>query len=581
MKEKPRKPTANGLFVLALFALCHVALERSAAIGQDALEPDQPVQLREDDARIRALNSIVPGSHVKVFIPSLPYLYTSHAVNGAMIKPSNNDQGWEYDMAIDHRVIDAKTYEFDLRPNVTFQDGTPFNADAVVRNMDAFAEQPVQYSKINEVFDYAEKIDDLTVRFHLKEEYGCFMNDLIWMQFYTDEYLRVNGGWNGKANCPNLSRPGPYGLGPYILTEGYIEGDRATAEAVFKANPYYYDPEYPKVETITVYTKLDTVEAKDSVLYREGEVDIALMPPQYKVETILSPHGKVVTSYSNDNIAIHMNLINGNPRLRETEVRRALNQALHQENLLHFVFENEGVLSPTQASPSFPGVGEVAKTLKPYSLVSDPYLPENQAALEDTLKGLRLKVLTQDHFLPLWRGIESQLNKVGVTLDVEVTPSENEIFGPLLQTNAGKNEKQWDLLVWGNDDWFFNHPFTAFFVYRTDNVWSTVYPDETMNALIDEMFLISVDDPRFVDVSRRIMQRAYDEAYMLFVPTPNKVFAVNKEVVFEPYRMACAPLWKIQITDEHWSIRKGAYPDRLKRPVRITRIERDEDSENE
>jgi peptide/nickel transport system substrate-binding protein len=549
-----------------------------AATGQETANLVRPLELRDDDASLRALPTIVSGSQVKIYIPSLPYLYTSHAVNGAMIKPSNNTEGWEYDMAISHRQIDKTTYEFDLRRDVKFQDGTPFNADAVIMNMDAFKLQPTLYSKIDQVFDYAEKIDDYTVRFHLTEEYGCFMNDLIWMQFYTKEYLKLNGGWGGKTTCPNLSRPGPFGLGPYVLKEGYIEGDRATSKAILEANPLYWNKEYPKVEKITVYTKLDAVEAKDMVLYQEGELDIALIAPEYKVETMLSPFGKVVTSLSNDNIAIHLNLINGNPKLRDTAIRRALNEALNQEYLLHFVFENEGVLSPTQASPFFPGVGEVAKTLRPYSEIEDPYQPNKQARLKKTLNGLRLKVLTQDRFLSMWRGIQTQLAKVGVTLDIVLATSENEIFGPLLKTNANQNEVQWDLLVWGNDDWFFNHPFTAFFVYRTNNAWSTVYPDPIMDGYIEEMFRASVNDPEFVDISRKIMQRAYDQAYMLFVPTPNKVFAVNKEVYYEPYRMACAPLWKIQVTDRHWSIRKGAYPEKYKRPVHITRFPRAQES---
>jgi peptide/nickel transport system substrate-binding protein len=554
--------------------LCGVVVIQLAGLSTPAtaqVAQIKPLELRTDDAPARAISQLIPGSHVKVYVPSLPYLYTSHSINAALIKPSDNEDGWEYDMAISHQQIDETTYEFKLREGVRFQDGTLFNADAVIMNMDAFKKAPVKYSKVDEVFDRAEKIDDYTVRLFLKEKYGCFMNDLIWIQFYTKTYLDKNG-WNGKPTCPNLSEPGPYGLGPYILTEGYIEGDRHTARAVLKANPYYWNKAYPKVETITVFTELDSLDAKNKVLYEEGEVDIAVIPPEYKVETILSPYGKVVISPSTDNIAIHINMITGNPRLRETAVRRALNAALQQRNLLHFVFEDEGVLSPTQASPYFPGVREVAKTLLPYSEVEDPYLPANQAQLKRVLDGLTLKVLTQDRFLPLWLGIESQLKRVGVTLQIVVTPSEKEIFGPLLQTNAAKNEVDWDLLVWGNDDWFFNHPFTAFFTYRTDNVWSTVSPDPLMNGYIDEMFRASVKDPEFVEISRRIMQRAYDQAYMLFVPTPNKVFAVNKEVVFEPYKMACIPLWKIQVTDQHWSVRKGIYPDKLKQPVQIHRM---------
>jgi peptide/nickel transport system substrate-binding protein len=61
---------------------------------------------------------------------------------------------------------------------------------------------------------------------------------------------------------------------------------------------------------------------------------------------------------------------------------------------------------------------------------------------------------------------------------------------------------------------------------------------------------------------------------MLFVPTPNNVFAVNKEVIFRPYKMACIPLWKIQVSDQHWSLRdpEHAYPESLQHPVQILRI---------
>ena len=532
--------------------------------------PIKPLVLRVDDAPQRTPPGLVKGSHVKVFIPSLPYLYTSHSVNGALIKPSDNEQGWEYDMATSHRQLDDTTYEFTLRQGVRFQDGTPFNADAVVLNMEYFKKEPVKYSKIDKVFDRAEKIDDFTVRFHLTEKYGSFMNDAIWMQFYTEEYLKTNpGGWNGKANCPNLSMPGPYGLGPYILTEGYIEGDRQTAKAVFKANPYYWDKNYPKVETITVFTELGTEQAKDMALYEEGQLDITVIPPEDKVETILAPYSKLVISPSTDNIAIHMNLINGHLRLKDRQVRRALNEALNPRNLLHFVFEDEGDLSPF--SPQYPGVSEVSQTLLPVPENYDPDAPEVQQRLKAVLMGLKLTVLTQDRYRSMWRGIETQLNKVGVILEIEFTNSEKDIFEPLLQTNAGQNKKHWDLLVWGNDDWYFNHPYTAFFVFRTDIVWSTIFPDKTMNGYMDDLFRTSVTEPEFVPVCERIMRRAYDEGYMLFVPTPNKVFAVNKEVVFQPYKMACIPLWKIQVTGQHWSVRQGSYPAALKQPVQIIR----------
>ncbi|MCV6637207.1 ABC transporter substrate-binding protein [Candidatus Albibeggiatoa sp. nov. NOAA] len=535
----------------------------------DSIRPShEPLELRYDDSERRAAPQLTSGSHLKLYIPSLPYLYVSHAINGALFRPANNERGWKYDLAVSHQKINDTVYEFKLRQGVEFQDGTPFDADMVLLNMEYFKKKPFVYSKMHEVFDYVEKIDDFTIRFHLTQKYGIFLNDLVWVQFYTPTYLE-KFGWNGKPTCPNLAEPGPYGIGPYILTEGYIEGDRKTPKAELVANPNYWDSNYPKIERITVYTEYDSVQAKNDVLYKENALDITPIAFENKAETVLSPHGKLLVSPSTDSYAIHINMRNGHPKLLDKQVRLALNQALNREYLLYFVYEGEAQISSTLASPHFPGIQEASQSIKPYDEYNDPYAPEEQARLKSILDGLTLKVLTQERFLFLWRGIQYQLGKVGVTLDLNVTNTETVIFNQLLTTNARQNTIDWDLLIWGNDDWFFFHPWTAFFVYRTHNVWSTVFPDPIMDSYIEEMFKVAVGEPGYLSVVKKIMQRAHDNAYMFFVPTPNKVFAVNKEVIYTPYKMASVPLWEIELTTEHPSIRKGDYPERLKQPVAI------------
>ena len=494
----------------------------------------------------------VPGSHIKVYIPSLPYIYISHAINGALLRPADNERGWNYDMATGHKQIDDKTYEFTLRKDVSFQDGTPFNADAVVENMKYFKEKPILFTKIDKIFDRVEKIDDYTVRFYLTEKYGQFLNDTIWIEFYTSDYLK-KFGWNGKATCPNLAEPGPYGLGPYILKEGYIEGDRQTPKAVLVANPNYWNKDYPKIETITVFTELDTKVAMEQVFDKEGELDIMPIPFSMKEKASTSPYSKLVSAPSTNNIAIHMNLRNGNKKLLEKEVRVALNKAIDQAKLLDKSYDGEGTVKPTLAAPLFPGVSEVVKTLRPYSEVQKP--KKIRAELKAVLDGLKLKVYTQDRFMFIWKGIARDLRKVGVELEFEITDSEKDVFGQLLTTNAGKNSKEWDLLAWGCDDWYYNHPWSAFLVYRTHNFWSTIFPDTVLDGYIDEMFQSSVGTPEFTAVCEKIMRHVYDNGYMLFVPAPNKVLAVNKGVDYKPYKMASMPLWEIEVTSDHWSVR--------------------------
>jgi peptide/nickel transport system substrate-binding protein len=528
----------------------------------------EPLQPRLDDANQHVAPALARGSHLKVFLPSVAYLYISHAINGALTRPANNTQGWDYDLAVSHQQIDDTTYEFKLREGVVFQNGTPFNADSIISNMKYFKRKPPVYSKIHEVYDRVSKIDDYTIHFHLKEKYGAFMNDVVWIQFYTQDYL-LEHGWNGKPTPPNLAAAGLHGLGPYILADGYVEGDRQTAKVELVANPLYWNKNFPKIERVTVYTELSEEQAREMIFYQENQLDIIPLDFNYKIETILSPYAKLLISPSTEAYMIHLNMRTGNPRLLDKDIRVALNQAIHQTNLLRFVYEDEGDLVPALAAPSFLGVKENLNKFKAFSEENNPYQPDQQERLKKVLNGLTLKVLTQEHFLSLWKGIEYQLKKVGVTLEITTIKNQKEIFDQLLNTNIGKNTQAWDLLSWGNDGWFLLHPWSVFMVLRTHNYWSTLPTDKIMDDYLEDLFKTNTDEPSFVEIVYNIMRHASENAYMLFLPAPRKIFAVNKEVIFVPYQQAVLPLWEIELSNRHASLRKEPYPEALKKPVQM------------
>ncbi len=69
----------------------------------------------------------------------------------------------------------------------------------------------------------------------------------------------------------------------------------------------------------------------------------------------------------------------------------------------------------------------------------------------------------------------------------------------------------------------------------------------------------------------------YEQNYMVFLPSPNNVYAVNKEVVFSPGRSAFVHLRDLQVTDLHWSVRgHKPYPQERLRPLQITREQNSE-----
>lgn len=563
------------LTALVLAILC-ITLQPPA----HASLPD--IGLHADPAPAEVTNSLRKGSHVKLFLPNLPYLAISHAVNASLVRPADNAQGWQYDLAVSHSSVDDQVWEFRLREGVSFQDGTAFNADSVLLNMAYFERRPFSFSKLSQILERVEKVDDYTVRFHLTEPYGVFMHDANWLQFYTAAYLKKHG-WNGKPNCPNLAEPGPYALGPYVLQQGYIEGDRSTPEVVLKANPRYWGDDGPKVETITIYTELAIDQARDKALFAEGEIDITPVPFADEAEVVLSPYAKLAVSPSMNNYAMHFNLLNGNTALADPRIRQVINRAIDQEYLLNLSMLGEGVLSPTMVSPNFPRVASALSALQNYFDQSIQPSMDNTAGLRqqvydyqkerglDPGAPLQLTLLVQESFMFLVRDIQYFLKQVNIDLQTVVLAGEKQVFRELFATAEGNNEQAWDLLLWGNYDWY-RHPWSAFFVYVPGTAWSTLPPDPMLLDYTDRLLRMNIDSDKYVPLIADLIRYVYEKNYMVFLPSPNNVYAVNKEVVFNPGNSAFLYLRDVQVTDQHWSLRGDrGYAAERKRPLRVNR----------
>lgn len=94
-----------------------------------------------------------------------------------------------------------------------------------------------------------------------------------------------------------------------------------------------------------------------------------------------------------------------------------------------------------------------------------------------------------------------------------------------------------------------------------------------MQTYISQFFRLEQGSEAFNALCRKIRQRAKEEAYMLFVPIPNNVFAMNKELVFKPLGIGMQPFWKASVTNQHWSIRGDKpYPKELQAPILPKRI---------
>lgn len=516
---------------------------------------------KEDNSSSNVINYLHPKSHIKVFLPSIPYIYISKNTNAGLIRSDDNEQGWVYDLAKSHKRIDDYTYIFEIKRGLKFQNGTPFTIDSVINNLNHFKKNPFLFSNIDKVDFDVIKVDKYRVKIILKQKYEMFFIDLARVFFFTDEYLKKYNP-KGEETEAGTINPGAYGMGPYILKSGYAIGKKQTNKIVLEANPYYWDKRYPTIKKVTAFTQLKAKEAFNNIVNFEGKLDISPIAFDKKIEAVMSKYSKLVIKESTNNIIIFFNLINGNKKLKNKELRIALNEALNQENILNFIYKKEGTISPFSTSINFKLIKKIAQKneYKKFNI--------SEKRKHELLNGLELNIFTQDRFMFLWRGIEYQLEKYGVKLNYQITTSEKDIYEQLLNTKSSKNSKNWDLLAWGDDDWYYQNPWTVLFIYENDSPWSTVPNDNFMKKYIDKFFQTRVDDPQYEHIVSKILYRARDMAYTLRVPSINKVIAVNKEVIFEPYAGGIIPLWKTKITKNHWSVReKDEYSKDLHRPI--------------
>ena len=143
---------------------------------------------------------------------------------------------------------DGLEYTFELRDDVTFHDGEPFNAEAVKANFDHVVAPETASAQAASLIGFAEDggyylgtevVDEFTVRVSFNQPYAPFLQGVSLPQlgFYSPKVLAEHGD-ELRAGGPGIT----VGTGPFILHE-FIPGQELT----FSANPNYdWAPEgYP------------------------------------------------------------------------------------------------------------------------------------------------------------------------------------------------------------------------------------------------------------------------------------------------------------------------------------------------
>lgn len=230
------------------------------------------------------------------------------------------------------------TWVLKLRPGMTFQDGTPFDADAVIFNVARQRDEPTALGHLyTEPIDAMTATDDLTVTFTLKRPTGSFPVSFA---------LPFSSGNLGTIASPAAVQQWgddygrhPVGAGPFSFVE-WIPNNKITV----KRFDGYWDKGKPYLDGIEFRPLSDTDSRYASVANGDIDLDIGGF---FSEVSKSSTNPDLMTYYGagGDGQFVYFNMTKA--PLDDRRVREALIRAIDPNALNATQYDNAGHLAVT------------------------------------------------------------------------------------------------------------------------------------------------------------------------------------------------------------------------------------------
>jgi len=371
-----------------------------------------------------------------------------------------------------------------------------------------------------------------------------------------------------------IDAPGPWGTGPFTLTEGYssihtriaimntdpftsaglIESEDRSPRLVLEANRSHWNHERgPRLERVVFRNDLTPAQALELCISAEGEMDIVTeVSPADAARVLTSPYAKLVECDANRVLVGIINCSHADVPLADKRVRQALNLAVDCQKVIEQGLG--GYANPICAlTPSW--CGGFPADAKPY-----PHDPGQAKHLLDEVgwpSGRNLRLAAPVPFAGIAQLVAGDITAaLGIGVDILLVPPEKMLAGARALAEK-KLSLPWDLLITGWFDLSSEAPPAA--VHReffgSDGAFRAGPELPEFDKLYTEM-ATQLDGSKLVQLAEQIDRYVFEEALALFLCAPKALYAVNKHVSFGPYRTTFE-LAEAEVDDAHWSRTKN------------------------
>jgi peptide/nickel transport system substrate-binding protein len=352
-------------------------------------------------------------------------------------------------LAVSWRAIDDLTWEFKLRRNVKFHDGTPFTAEDVVatyKRVPNVPQSPSSYATFVKPIVETKVVDPYTIIFRTATPHVLLPSDLAAVYIVPRAVAEKAGTEDFNSGKAAI------GTGPYKLAQ-FVHNSHIT----LKANYGYWGGEEPW-DKIT-FKILSNSAARVAALL-SGDVQMIETVPTSDIANISSDRNFAVSDkVSNRVIYVHLNQwkaesapfvtakdgkpLGKNP-FRDARVRKALSMAINRDAIAERIMEKRAIPAGQLLADSFFGTSRKLKPAKydpegAKKLLAEAGYPNGFSI---TIHGPNNRYINDDKIA---QAIAQFYSRAGITAKVETLPSS------VYFNKATAGEFGYMLLGWGTE----------------------------------------------------------------------------------------------------------------------------------
>lgn len=462
----------------------------------------------------------------------IAHIATSWVVGNSVVEPLINvDNNNNFIPCLAERwQFTDKYMDLNLRHDVTFHDGTPFDASSVMMNWERYIETaakkaPYYTLDLRSAVADVEIINSHLVRMHFKPN-GFTGQMLVYLRsfyMYSPAYFEHTNNLYAKGNQANILTVGPWGTGPYKI----VKAGRKGGITLLDKNPDYWQSGFPRTPHLKIYGP-SAVNSKTAYQWLiDGKVEIfdAVTPSMLP---LLSRHQHLRRSikYPTGHLTTLFNTRKPNSALKDIRVRQAINLMIDRRTLHRYV-TNESARMVAFILPL-----DESKGLQPY-----PFDPEKaKMLLEDAgyndKNPLTLLIGYYTSEEKLARAIGAMLENQFVKIEFEKYLTRQDYYKHIKNYSHGPDNpiegERWDLSII-QSGLYTNSVATHFeaFFGAGGNRW--IEKDE----IADQLFLGAMRAPTPDQVKLKLAELEvylYEKYYSMPLFIWPSIFAMNERI---------------------------------------------------